>query len=184
MRVAETEKYAHVTYFFNGGVEEKFLGEDRILVPSPRVTTYDLKPEMSASEMTYELIKNIKSNKYDFILVNYANTDMVGHTGSLKATIKAAETVDNCLGRLINTSKDENYILIVTSDHGNADLMLDKENKPCTTHSTNQVPIIITIDKKNKLREGCLADIAPTILDMMELEKPEKMNGKSLIIKQ
>ena len=184
LRVAETEKYAHVTYFFNGGVEEKFLGEDRILVPSPRVTTYDLKPEMSASEMTYELIKNIKSNKYDFILVNYANTDMVGHTGSLKATIKAAETVDNCLGRLINTSKDENYILIVTSDHGNADLMLDKENKPCTTHSTNQVPIIITLDKKNKLREGCLADIAPTILDMMELEKPEKMNGKSLIIKQ
>ena len=182
LRIAETEKYAHVTYFFNGGVEENFIGEDRVLVPSPRVNTYDKKPEMSAYEVADELIKKINLKKYDFIVSNFANADMVGHTGNIEATVKAIETVDQCLGKIIDECKKNNYTLIVTSDHGNADLMFDKDKSlPCTTHSINPVPFIICDDVKFSKSEGCLADIAPTILKMMGIDKPEEMTGKFLI---
>ena len=183
LRIAETEKYAHVTYFFNGGVEESYAGEDRILIPSPRVETYDQKPEMSALELTKELVSNIKKNKYSFIVTNFANTDMVGHTGNFKATVKAVETVDSCIGKILEQCKKSGYTLVITSDHGNADLMYDeKKSIPCTTHSINPVPFIICEKVKLRQKEGILADIAPTILDLMNLEKPSNMNGCSLLI--
>ena len=182
LRIAETEKYAHVTYFFNGGVEESYEGEDRVLIPSPRVETYDQSPEMSALELTEELIKRIKKNKYNLIVTNFANTDMVGHTGNFKATIKAVETVDSCIGKILEQCKKNGYTLIITSDHGNADLMYDeKKSIPCTTHSINPVPFIICEKVKLKKKNGILADIAPTILDLMKLEKPDDMNGCSLL---
>ena len=182
LRIAETEKYAHVTYFFNGGVEESYEGEDRVLIPSPRVETYDQSPEMSALELTEELIKRIKKNKYNLIVTNFANTDMVGHTGNFKATIKAVETVDSCIGKILEQCKKNGYTLIITSDHGNADLMYDeKKSIPCTTHSINPVPFIICEKVKLKKKYGILADIAPTILDLMKLEKPDDMNGCSLL---
>ena len=182
LRIAETEKYAHVTYFFNGGVEESYEGEDRVLIPSPRVETYDQSPEMSALELTDELINRIKKNKYNLIVTNFANTDMVGHTGNFKATIKAVETVDSCIGKILEQCKKNGYTLIITSDHGNADLMYDeKKSIPCTTHSINPVPFIICEKIKLKKKEGILADIAPTILDLMKLEKPDNMNGCSLL---
>ena len=182
LRIAETEKYAHVTYFFNGGVEESYEGEDRVLIPSPRVETYDQSPEMSALELTKELINRVKKNKYNLIVTNFANTDMVGHTGNFKATVKAVETVDSCVGKILEQCKENGYTLIITSDHGNADLMYDKEKSiPCTTHSINPVPFIICEKVKLKKKEGILADIAPTILDLMKLEKPENMNGCSLL---
>ena len=182
LRIAETEKYAHVTYFFNGGVEESYEGEDRVLIPSPRVETYDQSPEMSALELTDELINRIKKNKYNLIVTNFANTDMVGHTGNFKATIKAVETVDSCIGKILEQCKKNGYTLIITSDHGNADLMYDeKKSIPCTTHSINPVPFIICEEVKLKKKQGILADIAPTILDLMNLEKPDNMNGCSLL---
>ena len=182
LRIAETEKYAHVTYFFNGGVEESYEGEDRVLIPSPRVETYDQSPEMSALELTKELINRIEKNKYNLIVTNFANTDMVGHTGNFKATIKAVETVDSCIGKILEQCKKNGYTLIITSDHGNADLMYDeKKSIPCTTHSINPVPFIICEKVKLKKKEGILADIAPTILDLMKLEKPDNMNGCSLL---
>ena len=182
LRIAETEKYAHVTYFFNGGVEESYEGEDRVLIPSPRVETYDQSPEMSALKLTEELIKRIKKNKYNLIVTNFANTDMVGHTGNFKATIKAVETVDSCIGKILEQCKKNGYTLIITSDHGNADLMYDeKKSIPCTTHSINPVPFIICEKVKLKKKNGILADIAPTILDLMKLEKPDDMNGCSLL---
>ena len=183
LRIAETEKYAHVTYFFNGGVEESYKGEDRVLIPSPRVETYDQKPEMSALELTNELINRVKKNKYSLIVTNFANTDMVGHTGNFEATVKAVETIDSCIGRIFKQCKENGYTLIITSDHGNADLMYDeKKSIPCTTHSINPVPFIICEKIKLKKKEGILADIAPTILDLMKLEKPSNMNGCSLLI--
>ncbi|MBD22969.1 MAG: phosphoglycerate mutase (2,3-diphosphoglycerate-independent) [Alphaproteobacteria bacterium] len=182
LRITETEKYAHVTYFFNGGIEETFNKEQRVLIPSPRVETYDKKPEMSAFELTSELEKNIELNKYEFILTNFANPDMVGHTGNLKATIKAIEVVDKCLGRILKKCIEKNYILIVTSDHGNADLMFDEiESIKCTTHSINPVPFIICDDYEYKYKVGTLADIAPTILKIMNIDAPEEMEGKVLI---
>ncbi|MAY91077.1 MAG: phosphoglycerate mutase (2,3-diphosphoglycerate-independent) [Rickettsiales bacterium] len=181
LRIAETEKYAHVTYFFNGGIEENFLGEDRILIPSPRVNTYDQKPEMSAKKLTSEILKQIKSQKYDLIITNYANADMVGHTGVIPATVKAIETVDDCIGKLLKTAKKENYLLILTSDHGNADCMKDTKKNPLTSHTTNPVPMIICSSKKTNLQKGCLADIAPTILNIMGIKKPTEMSGRSLI---
>lgn len=181
LRIAETEKFAHVTYFFNGGDEKEFNGEDRVLVPSPRVKTYDLQPEMSAYEMTDIVIKKIKSQIYDFILINYANTDMVGHSGQMEATIKAVETLDKCANKLLNVSKDENYTLILTSDHGNADCMIDDLLMPCTTHTTNQVPFIICTKESIKLNDGSLADISPTVLDLMGIKKKKEMTGRSLI---
>ena len=182
LRITETEKYAHVTYFFNGGIEESFENEHRILIPSPRVETYDKKPEMAAFELTSELEKNINLNKYEFILTNFANPDMVGHTGNLKATIKAIETVDECLGKIIKKCIEKNYTLIVTSDHGNADLMFDEnESIKCTTHSINPVPFIVCDYYRPKRKIGTLADIAPTILKILNLKIPQEMEGKALI---
>ena len=162
-------------------IRDRFYGEDRVLVPSPRVKTYDLQPEMSAYEMTDIVIKKIKSQIYDFILINYANTDMVGHSGQMEATIKAVETLDKCANKLLNVSKDENYTLILTSDHGNADCMIDDLLMPCTTHTTNQVPFIICTKEGIKLNDGSLADISPTVLDLMGIKKKKEMTGRSLI---
>ncbi len=182
LRIAETEKYAHVTYFFNGGIEDSYKGEDRVLIPSPRVETYDKKPEMSAMELTIELTKRIKKKNYNFILTNFANPDMVGHTGNLKATVKAIETVDNCVGKLLNECKKNGYTMIITADHGNADMMYDEKKLiECTTHSINPVPFIICDKIELKKKEGVLADIAPTILDLMDIKKPMEMKGSSLI---
>ncbi|WP_343101631.1 2,3-bisphosphoglycerate-independent phosphoglycerate mutase [Romboutsia sp. MSSM.1001216sp_RTP31141st1_G3_RTP31141_220114] len=187
LRTAETEKYAHVTFFFNGGVEEPNEGEDRELVPSPKVATYDLQPEMSAYEVTDKLLAKIDEDKYDFIVVNFANPDMVGHTGVIKAAIKAVETVDECVGKVVEKILSKGGEAIITADHGNVELMQDPETKSTiTAHSTNPVPFILVgeKDKSLSLREGGrLCDIAPTILEMMNLDKPEQMTGESLIIK-
>lgn len=181
LRIAETEKYAHITFFFNGGKEEPFEGEERCLIPSPRVATYDSKPEMSAYEVTKEVIKKIESRKYDVIVLNYANPDMVGHTGVWKAAVKAVETVDECIGNVIDAVLKQDDIALITGDHGNAEEMLEKEN-PKTAHTTNPVPFIL-IGGDAKLREGNLGDIAPTMLELLGIEKPEEMTGKSLILK-
>ena len=187
LRIAETEKYAHVTFFFNGGEEKQYPGEDRILVPSPKVETYDLKPEMSAYEVTDKVCEALENDKYDVVILNYANTDMVGHTGSLQAAIKAVETVDECVGRVVKIIEEKKGNLIITADHGNAEQMIDyKTGEPHTAHTTNPVPIILITDNKNyKLKEnGKLADLAPTMLDLMGIEKPEEMTGESLVIKE
>ncbi len=184
LRIAETEKYAHVTFFFNGGREEVFKNEDRILVPSPRnVPTYDLKPEMSAYEVTDKLIEAIEIQKYDFILINYANCDMVGHSGIMKAAIQAVEAVDNCLSRLIPVAQKHGFIPLITSDHGNADKMAEDNSEPFTAHTMNLVPFVVVQNPPpEKLKEqGILADISPTILMMMDLPQPNEMDGSSLI---
>nr|YP_009398626.1 phosphoglycerate mutase [Kuetzingia canaliculata]ARW67812.1 phosphoglycerate mutase [Kuetzingia canaliculata] len=187
LRIAETEKYAHVTYFFNGGIEEPFPGEDRELIPSPKVDTYDLKPEMSAYQITDSLINAIEKKTYNFIVVNYANPDMIGHTGNLEATIKAIEVVDKCISRLLNKVQEIQGTLIITADHGNADYMLDINNQPCKSHSTNPVPFVVIKNSQEQSyslkSNGNLADIAPTILDILDINIPKEMNGKSLIIK-
>ncbi|MDD6919770.1 MAG: 2,3-bisphosphoglycerate-independent phosphoglycerate mutase [Eubacteriales bacterium] len=181
LRIAETEKYAHVTFFFNGGVEEPANGEDRILIPSPKVATYDMKPEMSAYELTDRLINEI--NNYDAIVINYANADMVGHTGDMDAAIKAIETLDNCVERVANAILECGGKILLIADHGNADVMLDGDNV-VTAHSTNRVPCVLIVDDNQySLRDGGrLADVAPTILDIMKFEKPAEMTGESLII--
>ena len=185
LRIAETEKYAHVTFFFNGGEEKQYKGEDRILVPSPKVETYDLKPEMSAYEVTDKLIDAINSKKYDNIILNYANPDMVGHTGSLEAAIKAVETIDECIGRVIEAVAKQEGVLIITADHGNVEQMVDyKTGEPHTAHTTNPVPLILVGMEGVKLKEGRLADLAPTMLDIMNIEKPAEMTGESIIIKK
>ena len=184
LRIAETEKYAHVTFFFNGGEEKQYPGEDRILVPSPKVETYDLKPEMSAYEVTDKVVEAINSKKYDCIILNYANPDMVGHTGVLEAAIKAIETIDECVGRVVEAVNNQDGVLLITADHGNAEQMIDyKTGEPHTAHTTNPVPLILVGMENAKLREGRLADLAPTMLDIMNLEKPTEMTGESLIIK-
>ncbi len=184
LRIAETEKYAHVTFFFNGGNEKQYEGEDRILVPSPKVETYDLKPEMSAYEVTKNVIEAINSKKYNSIILNYANPDMVGHTGNLEAAIKAIETIDECVGKVVSAINEVNGVLLITADHGNAEQMIDyKTGEPHTAHTTNPVPLILVGDKEAKLKEGRLADLAPTMLDIMDIEKPEEMLGESLIVK-
>lgn len=182
LRVAETEKYAHVTFFFNGGREQAFLNEDRVLVPSPKVATYDLKPEMSAYEVKEEVINRIKMDRYDLIILNFANPDMVGHTGVIPAVVQAIETVDECLGEIIELIEEKGGKAIITSDHGNAEEELDENGNPITAHTSNRVPLILVGDKNIKLREGKLADLAPTLLDLLELEKPEEMTGESLIV--
>ena len=187
LRIAETEKYAHVTFFFNGGEEKQYPGEDRILVPSPKVETYDLKPEMSAYEVTDKVLAAIEEDKYDCIILNYANTDMVGHTGSLPAAIKAVEAVDECVGKVVKLVESKQGNIIITADHGNAEQMIDyKTGEPHTAHTTNPVPLIlVTRNEKLKLKEdGKLADLAPTMLDLMNLEKPEEMTGESLLDKE
>ena len=181
LRIAETEKYAHVTFFFNGGVETEYKNEDRILVPSPKVETYNLKPEMSANTVRDKVLEAIDSDKYNVIILNFANTDMVGHTGKIDAAIKAVETVDTAIGMIYKKIEEKNGILLVTADHGNAEKMIDYEdNSPFTAHTTNKVPLIIT-KKGLKLKEGRLCDITPTMLDIMNLSKPEEMTGESLI---
>lgn len=181
LRIAETEKYAHVTFFFNGGKEKPFNNEDRLLINSPKVATYDLKPEMSAYEVTDELVDKIEKDTYGLIIANYANPDMVGHTGVVDAAVKAVETVDKCLEKVIKAARDNNYNIIITADHGNCEQMKELgKDTPYTAHTTNQVPLIL-IGKDVELEEGILADIAPTILDLMGLEKPEEMTENSII---
>ena len=180
LRIAETEKYAHVTFFFNGGREKPFEGEDRVLIPSPKVATYDLKPEMSANEVTDAVIEKLREDKYGAIILNFANTDMVGHTGDLKAAIKAVETVDRNLGRILKVLKEKDGVAIITADHGNCECMIDEEGKPVTSHTTNPVPVFL-FNKDAKLRSGgALCDLSPTILKIMGIEKPELMTGQSL----
>lgn len=180
LRIAETEKYAHVTFFFNGQIEEPFKDEDRVLVSSPKVATYDLKPEMSAYEVTEEVLKRIRD--YDIYIINYANPDMVGHTGDWDATIKALRAVDECIEKLIESFKKESVTVILTADHGNAEMMLDENGGKITSHTTCEVPFMIIDENNYKLRPGVLADIAPTILDIIGISKPVEMTGKSLII--
>ena len=181
-RVAETEKYAHVTFFFNGGVEEPYKGEDRILVPSPKVATYDLKPEMSAVEVTDKVCEAIRSEKYDFIILNYANCDMVGHTGVFPAVVKAVETVDSCVGRFVAAIKEVGGEVCITADHGNADKMMDYvNNQPFTKHTTNAVPFIVVSDRVKSVTDGALCDIAPTLLTLAGLDIPKEMTGKNLV---
>ena len=185
-RIAETEKYAHVTFFFNGGVEEPNEGEDRILVKSPKVATYDLQPEMSAFEVCDKLVDAIKSDKYDVIIINFANPDMVGHTGVEEAAIKAVEAVDTCVGRAVEALKEVDGQMFICADHGNAEQLLDYETgAPFTAHTTNPVPfILVNADPAYSLKEGgCLADIAPTLIELMGLEQPKEMSGTSLLMK-
>ena len=183
LRIAETEKYAHVTFFFNGGEEKQYPGEDRILIPSPKVETYDLKPEMSAIEVTDNVVNAINSKKYDSIILNYANPDMVGHTGNLEAAIKALETIDECVERVVEAVENNNGVLLITADHGNSEQMIDyATGEPHTAHTTNVVPLIL-VGKDAKLKEGRLADLIPTMLDIMGIEKPKEMTGESLLEK-
>ncbi len=182
LRIAETEKYAHVTFFFNGGIEEPFENEDRALISSPKVATYDLQPEMSALEVKNEVLDRLKTDKYDLIILNFANPDMVGHTGVVSATIKAIETVDSCLGEIVELLLEKGGKALITSDHGNAEMLIDEQDgSPITAHTSNKVPLILVGDKDVELQEGILADLAPTILELLGLEKPEEMTGNSLI---
>ena len=187
-RIAETEKYAHVTFFFNGGVEQPNEGEDRILVNSPKdVATYDLKPEMSAYEVCDKLVDAIKSDKYDVIIINFANPDMVGHTGVEAAAVKAVEAVDECVGKAVDALKEVGGTMFICADHGNAEQLVDYETgEPFTAHTTNPVPfILVNYDEAYTLKEGgCLADIIPTLIEIMGLEKPVEMTGESLLIKK
>ena len=184
LRIAETEKYAHVTFFFNGGEEKQYPGEDRILVPSPKVETYDMKPEMSAGEVTEKVVEAIRSKKYDAIILNYANPDMVGHTGSLEAAIKAIEFIDGCVAKVIKAISDTQGVILITADHGNSEQMIDyKTGEPHTAHTTNPVPLMLYGMENVKLKSGRLADLAPTMLDIMGLEKPEEMLGDSLLLR-
>ncbi|HHX95059.1 MAG TPA: 2,3-bisphosphoglycerate-independent phosphoglycerate mutase [Clostridia bacterium] len=184
LRIAETEKYAHVTFFFNGGVEEPNPGEDRILVPSPKVATYNLQPEMSAPEVTEKVLEAIANDAYDVIILNFANPDMVGHTGIYEAAVKAVETVDECVGRIAGAVREKGGVMIITADHGNAEVMVEKDGGAHTAHTTDEVPFILVNDglKNCELREGgALEDIAPTILSVLDIPKPDEMTGKSLI---
>lgn len=180
LRIAETEKYAHVTYFFDGGVEKELANCTRKLIPSPKVATYDLKPEMSANEITEELLSQIKENHPDMIILNFANGDMVGHTGNYDAAIKAVETIDNCLKKIISKVDLKEYTIMVTADHGNCEVMINRDGTINTQHTTNLVPFII-LNKKMHVHDGKLGDIACTMLDVMEIDIPKEMTGKSLI---
>ena len=186
LRLAETQKYAHVTFFFNGGEEKQFEGEERILVDSPKVATFDEKPEMSAYEVCDNLVEAIKSDKYDVIIVNFANPDMVGHTGIIEAAIKAIEAVDECVGKALNAVLEVDGQMFICADHGNAEKLLDEDSSPFTAHTTNPVPfIVVNYDDNAVLREGgCLADIVPTLIEMMGMEQPAEMTGKSLLVRE
>lgn len=182
LRIAETEKYPHVTFFFNGGREDKFPGEDRILINSPKVATYDLKPEMSAYEVTDTLLKEIEAEKHDAIILNFANPDMVGHSGKLEPTIKAVEAVDECLGKVVDLVLSKGGVALITADHGNADMVIDEDGNPYTAHTTFPVPLIVTKEGVTLREGGILADISPTLLDLLGLEQPKEMTGKTLIV--
>ena len=186
LRVAETEKYPHVSYFFNCGIEKPYKGEDRILVPSQKVATYDLAPEMSAQGITDNLVNDVEGRKHDVIICNFANADMVGHTGKLEAAVVAVETIDRCLARVVRAVKEAGGTLIVTADHGNAEQMWDSEaNEPHTSHTCNPVPIILVDEafRGLKMKEGCsLRDVAPTMIGILEIEKPKEMSGEDLRI--
>ena len=181
LRIAETQKYAHVTFFFNGGEEKQYEGEDRILVDSPKISTFDLMPEMSAPEVSEKLNEAVRSGKYDVVIVNFANCDMVGHTGIIPAAVKAVETVDTCVGSLVEAVKDMEGVLFVTADHGNADKMLDENGEPFTAHTTNPVPFIVVNYPCDVREGGKLCDIAPTMLKVMGLPQPAEMSGESII---
>ena len=181
LRIAETEKYAHVTFSFNGGVETVFPGEDRVLIASPKVATYDLQPEMSAYQVTEEAVKRIESGAYDVIILNFANCDMVGHTGVYEAACRAVTAVDECVGRVVEATSRMGGVSLITADHGNAERMADEDGEPFTAHTTNLVPFYI-VGASVRLRDGRLADIAPTMLDLMGLEKPKEMDGETLIV--
>lgn len=186
LRIAETEKYAHITFFFNGGVEEAFPGEDRVLIESPKVATYNLQPEMSACKISEKLLEILKEDDYDLIILNYANPDMVGHTGQLNACITAIETVDTCMDMIIGPVVDRGGAVVITADHGNAEQMIDtKTNQPLTAHTSNLVPVVLICREPAgvKLRDGDLQDVAPTLLELMGLEKPGEMTGQSLILR-
>lgn len=181
LRIAETEKYAHVTYFFDGGKELNLKKEKKVLIPSPKVLTYDLKPEMSCNEITDTLIKEVKKHKYDLVILNYANGDMVGHTGNYEAAIKAVEAVDRCIEKIIKNIDLDTYTLLITADHGNCEVMENSDGSINTNHTTNKVPLIV-LDKNLKLKEGKLSNIAPTILELMDIDKPSDMSENSLIL--
>ena len=187
LRIAETEKYAHVTFFFNGGEEKEFAGESRILVPSPKVATYDLKPEMSVYEVTDHLVDAIEKQKFDVIICNFANGDMVGHTGIMEAALKAVAAVDECLGRVVKAIKDVDGALLVTADHGNAEKMVDeKTGQPYTAHTVGDVQAVLVNGPKGvaALNNGKLADISPTLLDLLGIKQPAEMTGKSLLVRK
>ena len=181
LRIAETEKYAHVTFFLNGGREEKFGGEDRILVASPKVATYDLQPEMSAYEVADKLAEALDTRKYDFICLNFANGDMVGHTGIYDAIVKAVKAVDECVSKVVETAKRNGYEVVMIADHGNADHALNEDGSPNTAHSLNPVPVVVVSERVKSVRDGILADVAPTVLSLMGLPQPAEMTGKSLV---
>ncbi|HOU30660.1 MAG TPA: 2,3-bisphosphoglycerate-independent phosphoglycerate mutase, partial [Bacteroidales bacterium] len=181
LRIAETEKYAHVTFFFSGGREEVFPGEDRILIPSPKVPTYDLKPEMSAYEVKDAVIAEINKGKYDFICLNFANGDMVGHTGVYDAIWKAVVAVDDCVGQVVDAARKNGYDVLIIADHGNADKAINEDGTPNTAHSLNPVPVLLVSDDYKKVKEGILADVAPTILTIMGIPIPQEMTGKILV---
>jgi 2,3-bisphosphoglycerate-independent phosphoglycerate mutase len=185
LRIAETEKYAHVTFFFNGGVEKENPGEDRVVIPSPKVATYDLKPEMSAYEVTEELLSRLDSDKYDMIILNFANPDMVGHTGVVEAAVKAIEAVDECVGKIASKILEKDGNLFVTADHGNAEVMIDfSTGTPFTAHTIDPVPFVwVSNHTEGKtLKDGKLADLAPTMLNQLGLEVPAEMTGENLVI--
>jgi 2,3-bisphosphoglycerate-independent phosphoglycerate mutase len=181
LRIAETEKYPHVTFFFSGGREKPFKNESRILCESPKVATYDLQPEMSAEKISKKFIDEINKKSFDFACLNFANPDMVGHTGSIDATVRACEVVDREVSKIVSTAIKNDYEVLVTSDHGNADVMINKDGSPHTYHTTNLVPIVYVSDNKRNLNDGKLGDIAPTILDIMGIGLPDEMTGKSLL---
>ena len=181
MRIAETEKYAHVTFFLNGGREDKFEGEERILVASPKVATYDLQPEMSAYEVKDKLVEALNEQKYDFICLNFANGDMVGHTGVYEAIEKAVKSVDECVKAVVESAKANGYEVVQIADHGNADFAINPDGTPNPAHSLNPVPIVVVSDRVKSVKSGVLADVAPTVLDLMGLQKPAEMTGESLV---
>ena len=182
LRIAETEKYPHVTYFFSGGVEQKYPGEKRILIPSPKVKTYDLQPEMSALEVTEALLKELKTGDYALVICNFANGDMVGHTGNLSAAIRAVETLDKCIGKITKATREQGGEVIITADHGNCEIMYDPvHQQPHTQHTTNLVPFVYVGEKARIVKGGTLRDVAPSILHLLGLKQPKEMNGHNLI---
>jgi 2,3-bisphosphoglycerate-independent phosphoglycerate mutase len=183
IRIAETEKYPHVTFFFSGGREEPFAGESRIMLPSPKVATYDQQPEMSAQGIADAIDAELRKGDVDFVALNFANPDMVGHTGVFEAIVKAVETTDHCVQQVVRTGRANGYSFVIIADHGNADKALNADGSPNTAHSTNPVPVIVVDQRSFGLRSGILADVAPTILDLMGMEKPAEMTGSSLLVR-